>query len=219
MITNRPFVILKIATSLDGYLDDNSLKRIVFSSPADILEVDKLRAEADAILIGAETIRKDNPRLLIRDEELRQLRLSQGKPRHPIKVTYSQSGSLPLECNFFCLGESKKIVYLSKEAGIKEDLNHFADVVRIDLSPTLILSDLVKRGVKKLLIEGGAKTAAWFLKENLVDEIRIAVAPYFLGKNGGPNLGDGFLENFLLTQKMFYPKNLEGMLILALQKY
>ena len=67
MITNRPFVILKIATSLDGYLDDNSLKRIVFSSPADILEVDKLRAEADAILIGAETIRKDNPRLLIRE--------------------------------------------------------------------------------------------------------------------------------------------------------
>lgn len=216
MITNHPFVLLKIATSLDGYLDDNSLKRVVFSSPEDILEVDKLRADCDAILVGAETIRKDNPKLLIRSEELQQLRLSQGKPRYPIKVTYSLSGNLPLECNFFCLGESKKIVYISKEAVIKEDLNDFADVVRMDLSPTLILNDLAKRCVQKLLIEGGAKTASWFLKENLVDQIRLAIAPHFLGKKGRSSLGNDFSENFLLQQKIFYTKNLDSMLVLEL---
>lgn len=217
MITNRPFVLLKIATSLDGYLDDNSLKRIVFSSPEDILEVDQLRAEADAILVGAGTIRKDNPRLLIRSEELEQLRLAQGKSRHPIKVTYSQSGNLPLECNFFCLGESKKIVYLSKEAVIKENLNYCAEVVRMELSPTLILNDLVKHGVKKLLIEGGAKTAAWFLKENLVDEIRIAIAPYFLGKKGSINWGDNFLEKYSSKKQIIDNKKLNDMLILGIQ--
>lgn len=217
MNIDRPFVLLKIAQSLDGYLDNSSPKRQVFSNPEDSTEVDQLRADCDAILVGAETIRKDNPRLLIRNDQLKQRRLSQGKSRYPIKVTYSKSGNIPLECNFLCLGEGQKIIYFSKEASIREDISFFADTVRADLSPAYILSDLASRGVRKLMIEGGAQTAAWFLKENLVNQIRLAIAPYFLAKNGGPNLGDPFLEKFRLKQKIVSSKNLNGMLVFNLQ--
>ena len=68
------------AVSLDGYIDDNTSQRLVLSSAEDWDQVRALRAECDAILVGAETIRKDNPALVTRNAELRQKRLAQGQP-------------------------------------------------------------------------------------------------------------------------------------------
>ena len=64
---DRPYTLLSCAVSIDGYLDDASPDRLILSGPEDLDEVDALRAAADAILVGAGTIRADNPRLLVRD--------------------------------------------------------------------------------------------------------------------------------------------------------
>ena len=69
-----------VAVSVDGYIDDLSDRRLVLSHAADWEEVRSLRAESDAILVGAETIRRDNPALVTRDERLRELRAERGLP-------------------------------------------------------------------------------------------------------------------------------------------
>ena len=66
-VPDRPYTLLSCAVSIDGYLDDASPDRLILSGPEDLDEVDALRAAADAILVGAGTIRADNPRLLVRD--------------------------------------------------------------------------------------------------------------------------------------------------------
>ena len=61
----RPYVLLSVAQSLDGYIDDPSPDRLVLSSPEDLDRVDEVRAGCDAIMVGAVTLRRDNPRLRV----------------------------------------------------------------------------------------------------------------------------------------------------------
>ena len=65
-MTGLPYVLLSCAVSADGYLDDAAPARLVLSSAADADRVDGVRAGVDAILVGAGTVRRDNPRLLVR---------------------------------------------------------------------------------------------------------------------------------------------------------
>ncbi|GAB2698991.1 RibD family protein [Kitasatospora kifunensis] len=62
-MADRPFVLLSVATSVDGYIDDTSPQRLLLSNAEDFDRVDQVRAESDAILIGGNTLRRDNPRL------------------------------------------------------------------------------------------------------------------------------------------------------------
>lgn len=80
-------VTVSTAVSADGYLDDRSPDRLILSTPEDWAEVHRLRAACDAILVGAETIRRDNPSLLVGDEVLRRERIDRGLSPDPVKVT------------------------------------------------------------------------------------------------------------------------------------
>ena len=97
-----------VAVSVDGYIDDLSDRRLVLSHAADWEEVRSLRAESDAILVGAETIRRDNPALVIRDERLRELRAERGLPADPVKVTLSRNADLDPTSRFFTKATEKK---------------------------------------------------------------------------------------------------------------
>src|SRR5580692_11620902 len=88
----RPHVILSAAMSADGYIDDASASRLVLSDAADLDRVDELRAASDAILVGAQTIRADNPRLVVRSMARRERRCDQGLAPSPLKVTLTVSG-------------------------------------------------------------------------------------------------------------------------------
>ena len=81
------------------------------SNAADFDRVDQLRAESDAVMVGASTVRRDDPRLLVRSEERRMLRLASGLPSSPVKVTVTCSGDLPATSAFFCAGDVEKLVY------------------------------------------------------------------------------------------------------------
>src|SRR5437762_2371878 len=93
-MSTRPHVLLSCATSVDGYLDDASAERLVLSGPDDLERVDAVRADSDAILVGAGTLRLDNPRLIVRSSARRAARLARGAPAFPLKVTVTRSGDL-----------------------------------------------------------------------------------------------------------------------------
>ena len=65
--------------SLDGYLDSAAPGKLAMSNAADFDRVDQLRADSDAIMVGASTVRRDYPRLLVRSDERRQMRLAAGR--------------------------------------------------------------------------------------------------------------------------------------------
>src|SRR3954463_3965719 len=104
-------VVLSCAMSLDGFLDDSSDRRLMLSDSADLDRVDGLRAAADAILVGANTVRRDNPRLLIRSPHRRADRGAPRPPEQPIKVTIPSSGALDRASAFFTAGNSARLVY------------------------------------------------------------------------------------------------------------
>src|SRR5262249_59410689 len=90
----RPYVLLSCAMSMDGCLDAPGPQRLVLSGAADLDRVDAERAEADAIMVGAATIRRDNPRLLIRSAARRAVRIARDLPQPPAPLTLTGSGDL-----------------------------------------------------------------------------------------------------------------------------
>ena len=169
-------VYASVALSGDGYMDDRSPRRLILSTPADWRDVMRLRAWADAILVGAETVRRDDPSLTVRDEAFRRERLAANRPADPVKVTLSRSLRLAPASNFFTAGSGARIVFTDNAAA--SPLETAAEIVRIpDLSAARILTELEKRGFERLLVEGGPRTLGLFFAEGLVDTLRMAVNP------------------------------------------
>lgn len=140
-------VIVSTAVSADGYLDDRSPDRLILSTPEDWAEVHRLRAACDAILVGAETIRRDNPSLLVGDEVLRRERIDRGLPSNPVKVTLTASCRLSPEANFFTRGDQEKIVFTTcPDPG---PLRQVATVIpAAEITAALIVTELEKRGLR-----------------------------------------------------------------------
>ncbi|TCO32882.1 5-amino-6-(5-phosphoribosylamino)uracil reductase [Kribbella steppae] len=189
-MTDRPHVLLSVAASIDGYIDDNTDQRLLLSNDEDFDRVDEVRSEVDAILVGANTIRRDNPRLLVRSQERRDRRLATGSSESPIKVTITASGDLDPAANFFTAGDVKKVVYTPSNATAKtsEAVGHVSDVVDAGdpLSLHVVLVDLAKRGVRRLMVEGGATMHNQFLSAGLADEVHLVIAPFFVGDSTAP---------------------------------
>lgn len=180
-------MVASAAVSLDGYLDDASPVRLLLSNEADFDRVDALRASVDAILVGAGTIRADDPRLLVRSAARRRHRLQQGKAESPLKVTLTAGGGLDPEARFFTEGGGEKLVYTSDPGRVTRAVGDRATVVDagdpVDLP--FVLDDLHQRGVDLLMVEGGGSVHTAFLAQGLVDEVHLAVAPVILGADGG----------------------------------
>jgi 5-amino-6-(5-phosphoribosylamino)uracil reductase len=192
----RPYVLLSAAMSLDGYLDDASDARLLLSNEADFDRVDAVRAGCDAILVGAHTIRRDNPRLTIRSASRREARMARGLPASPVKVTLTAHGGLDPSAAFFTEGNSAKLVYCGSSmfAATRDRLSAAAEVVDAGdpLSLSTVVRDLAERGVGRLLVEGGGATHTAFLTGGLADELHLVIAPFFVGDSRAPRLvGDG----------------------------
>src|SRR3712207_1014536 len=154
----HPYVLLSAAVSLDGYLDDTGPDRLLLSSPADFDRVDEVRAGVDAILIGAGTIRADNPRLLVNSEERRAARRAAGKPEYPLKVTVSGSGDLDPDARFWHTGGQKLLYTTDRGAERARAQGLAADIVPLGtgLDWRRLLTHLHDvRGVRRLMVEGG----------------------------------------------------------------
>jgi 5-amino-6-(5-phosphoribosylamino)uracil reductase len=182
--------IVSCAVSVDGYLDDATPSRLILSGPEDLDEVDALRAGADAILVGAGTVRKDNPRLLVRDPARVAARKAAGRSPHPFRVTLTSSGDLDPNANFFT-GPGTPLVYCPAGAAAKamENLSAKAQVIEVapELTLAAVMADLHRaRGAARVLVEGGARVLRDLLAADLVDELRLAIAPFFVGDPAAP---------------------------------
>lgn len=187
----QPYVLLSAAVSLDGYLDDTGPERLLLSGPDDFDRVDEVRAASDAILVGAGTLRTDNPRLLVNSPERRAARLAAGLPEYPLKVTVTASGDLDPTARFWHTG-GEKVVYTTDEGAERlRALALPADVVSVgrDLRWRSVLDHLGNvRGVRRLMVEGGGQVHTQLLREGLADELQLAVAPLFVGQPDAPRM-------------------------------
>lgn len=187
-------VLLSAAVSIDGYLDDDSPERLRLSSYEDWQAVLRLRAQYDAILVGANTVRRDNPSLVIRDPELRAVREAKGLKPDIVKITATRSGNLDPQAAFFTEGAGRKIVF--SEVPIPA-LAGVADVVvEEEMCASTIVYWLEENGFKSLVVEGGAEMLAMFLVEGMAKRLRLAMSPMFVGAGTrfSPWLPDGRFE-------------------------
>jgi riboflavin-specific deaminase-like protein len=190
-VPDRPYVQLSCAVSADGYLDAPGPQRLILSGPADTGRVDGERSSADAIMVGAGTIRRDDPRLLVRSPRRRAARVARGQPQQPLGVTITASGDLDPGARFFTeAGEAARLVYcptpLAAALGCRLDglaeVAGAGDPVRL----AAVLADLACRGTGRLMVEGGARLGGQFLAGDLVDELDLVVAPFFVGDAAAP---------------------------------
>jgi 5-amino-6-(5-phosphoribosylamino)uracil reductase len=199
-LTERPYVLLSTAISVDGRIDGTGPARLVLSGLADLDRVDAERAASDAIMVGAGTIRRDDPRLLVRSAERRAARAARGLPEHPAGVTITASGQLDPSLRFFDRpwsgeptgpgGPPERLVYCASPVvmAARGRLGGLAEIIDIGDPPRLpeVLADLAGRGVRRLMVEGGASLGTQFLTSGLVDELHLVIAPFFVGDAAAP---------------------------------
>jgi 5-amino-6-(5-phosphoribosylamino)uracil reductase len=193
---DRPYTLLSCALSLDGYLGSPTPRRLELSNDADFDRVDAVRASCDAILVGAETVRSDNPRLLVRSQDRRDERAARGLAPSPMKVTVTERVELDARAEFFTTGETEKLVYCTSPRVVeaRSRLEPVATVVDggEPVEMRRLSEDLGARGVRRLMVEGGGKVHTQFLTANLADELQLVVAPVFVGDSRAPRfVSDG----------------------------
>jgi diaminohydroxyphosphoribosylaminopyrimidine deaminase/5-amino-6-(5-phosphoribosylamino)uracil reductase len=152
--TRRPFVIAKCGMTLDGRLTCAPNESRWITSRAARQHANRFRAQVDAILIGAETLRADNPRLTVREV---------AAARQPWRVVLSRSGRLPTDAHLFT--------------------DRFADrtIVFRGESLATALRELGEQEITSVLIEGGGDVLGQALDARLIDKVHIYLAPHFCG--------------------------------------
>jgi 5-amino-6-(5-phosphoribosylamino)uracil reductase len=186
-VAERPYTILSCGISLDGFLDDASDQRLLLSNEADFDRVDEVRAGSDAILVGAATVRNDDPRLQVRSAARVAQRLAAGRPAQPMKVTVTNRAKLDPGASFFTAGDGPKLVYCATDtlAMATEQFSSVATVIDGGRPVELraVSEDLFRRGVRRLMVEGGGEVHTQFLTDSLADELQLVIAPIFVGRS------------------------------------
>ena len=195
-VAERPYTVLSCAMSMDGYIAGAAGKPLPLSNAADFDRVDAVRAACDAILVGAATVRSDQPRLMLRSSARRNERLARDLPPSPMKVTVTGGGWLDALATFFATGDTAKVVYCASPVvhEVSERLGSVATVIDggQPVSMQWVSEDLYRRGVERLMVEGGQSIHTQFLTGELADELHLAVAPFFVGDSTGRRfVGDG----------------------------
>lgn len=196
----RPYVLINSAMSADGKISSFLRRQVRISGSEDLLRVDRLRAESDAVMVGVGTVIADDPKLRVKSEALRSWRLERGMQENPLRIVADSMARTPTDAKV--LGEGC-IIAVSRSAPA-ERLNALSTrceiaVIgddRVDLRGLLEL--LYQRGVRRLMVEGGGTLNWSLIEQGLVDEICVFVGPVVIGGRDAPTLvdGSGFAENF-----------------------
>lgn len=193
MTTGRPFVHLKLASSLDGRISASGGESKWITGETARRRAHELRAEAGAVLVGAGTARIDDPLLTPRD-------LSEAASP-VLRVVLDPNLSLNLESKLVETAAAEPVVVFSSEAadGAKRDELR-ASGVEVVTAPSLegsggeidlgyVLDELGRRGIRGVLVEGGGETVGRFVREGLADKMTLFYAPKLLGAGGTPLMG------------------------------
>lgn len=151
IVTRRPWVVLKLALSLDGYLKRPPGESQWLTGPIARRDVQKIRLRSDAILIGAETLRADNPQLTVRGHRVL---------RQPLRIVVTRSGALPRKALLFTDDQKDRTRVFQNQ------------------SWSAMMKDLGKDNVLQLMVEGGAQVADELIRKKMVHEVVIYFAPF-----------------------------------------
>lgn len=184
-------MVLSVAVSVDGYIDDATPQRLLLSNPADFDRVDEVRASCDGILVGAEALRRDDARLLVKSADRVAARVAAGRSPQPVRMTVTHSGELDPQARFFRHG-GDRLIYTdtggARRLGARFD--GLAEVVPLGSTVDFgaLLDDLERRGLERLLVEGGSRILTEFLAAGLADELQVAIAPLLVGDGAAPRV-------------------------------
>ena len=194
---DRPFVTMNMAMTADGKITSVRREEPRFTSRRDKKMMDKYRAEADAVLVGAGTLRADDPPLHLRDPEMKEYRASLGKPPGLLNVLVTASARIDPAGRFFTGAEAAGRIVATVQRAPAERRAALAAVAevwvlgeeRVDLRE--LLRKLKARGVERLLVEGGGDLNWGFVRDDLLDELYVTLAPALLGGREAPTICDG----------------------------
>jgi riboflavin-specific deaminase-like protein len=171
---DRPMVVGQIGQSLDGRIATLSGHSCYINGPDGIAHLHRLRAVVDAVVVGAGTVRTDDPQLTVRCVS----------GPNPVRVVIDPRGTLSGEARAFVRDGVQRIVITTRH-----DCPHLADDIETialpetagRIAPSAILAALFDRGLRRILIEGGAHTLSGFLSAGCLDRLHVVVAPMILG--------------------------------------
>ncbi len=193
--TGRPYVTLKLASSLDGRIAISSGHSRWITGEVSRRAVHHLRAQVDGILVGAGTVLADDPLLTARDV---------GAKVQPVRIVLDPALKTPVGAKLVREAEDRKtllIVGKSVADSVTEPFReHGVRFIKLPLRDGFfswqdIFGALLENGVIHLLVEGGSRTAAWFVGEGAVRRLEIFFAPSLLGGDAVPSIGDLMLDN------------------------
>lgn len=209
--TKLPYITLKAAQTLDGLIADFNQRSDWISSSESRKYVHWLRARYDAVLIGSETAKKDNPKLTVR--------LTEG--RNPYRVVLDSNLSLKSDLNLFKNNSDKKTIIITSEKSKSKvkTINQFKKsgvmllFAKSDNYGRLKLKSVIKElselQIISVLVEGGSKIFSSFIKQNLFDDIHLFVSPKILGGGlktfseiGSKKLSDALKLSIRNSQKL-----------------
>lgn len=197
----RPRIIANLAMTADGKIDSRFREGGGFSSRSDRARMDQHRAAADALLVGAATIRAEDPPLFIRSAAARAARQAEGRAEQLIVGVVSRSGQIPPKARWLRDPAQARLLVVphSVAADALEPLVESIDSGRLaverfgqtEVDLTAFVGALAARGVQRLLVEGGGNTVAGFVEAGLLDELHLTVCPTILGGRDAPTPVEG----------------------------
>jgi 2,5-diamino-6-(ribosylamino)-4(3H)-pyrimidinone 5'-phosphate reductase len=213
----RPFVFINVAVSADGKMDTFERKGSTISSAADKARVLRLRAGADAVMVGGHTLLDEDPKLTVKSAELRAERITQGLPENPMKVGVVSQANLRLDGDFMTAGPARRVIFTTSQTSAEQvgELSKFGAEVyvlgekRVDLIQAL--ETLSTLGVRRLMVEGGGTLNFELLRLGLVDELSVYLAPKIFGGATAPTMagGGGLVESAALPLRLVEARALD----------
>ena len=194
---DRPYVIINVAQTVDGKTDTVHRHGTSISSAPDIERVDRLRAAADAVLVGGLTLHGDDPRLTVKSAVLRAERVARGASANPAKVAIVSRPELRSDARFLDDAPTRRILLTTERASpVQLAFLHERGVevfvegeARVD--PRRALARLQALGLHRVLVEGGGTLNFELLRLRLVDELHVYIAPCVFGGADAPTAAAG----------------------------
>ncbi len=206
MAEMRPHVTVNFAVTWDGKISTRNFTPTDFSSPRDKIRLLEIRSKGDALLVGKNTIEKDNMMMGLPVVSLRAARLARKQTAYPLRVLVSNSGRISPSLKVFKHSISPIAIYSTRnmpvrfQRELKKKANiHFSEGDTVDLKQMLNHLRVIY-GVKHLVCEGGARLFRMLIGENLVDEIYITLCARIFGGAGAPTM-TGLPDEFLPISK------------------
>ena len=193
---DRPYTFINSAMSADGKIATKRRKQVKISGPADFDRVDELRATSDAVMVGIGTVLADDPSLTVKSPERRQRRLRAGLDENPARIVVDSQARTPPTADIFNKGAGRRIIVVAKAAPADRvrALAEKAEIIvageaSVDLRE--MAAQLKRRGIGRLMVEGGATLNYAMMSGRLVDELSVFVGGLIIGGRDAPTLMDG----------------------------